>query len=212
MQTSPKNDNMNSNKADLDLDSDVQDFYNIDNDATALPIPDHTFEEALSIFNTALTELITLNTKLAHQVQENRQVLQEIGTEILSHSILLTNLDKQSNDAQEKLGQLARQLKEQPDSTASLVEPLKQIQQSQLLLIKSRRQHSTDTNAPASTIFTRQSVALLALQGVVMALATVFLIHFVPPRVTARTEQQWYSIFQRVDRLYKDKFGNRTPK
>lgn len=198
-------------ESDLDFYSepDIHD-HGSDKPESSLP-DDSTIEGAINLLNETLSELINLNTALTHQGQENRQFLQEIGVELLNHKTVLIDLHNQKQEVKDKLTQIGRLIEELPDPKATLAEPLKQIQESQRILIKQSRRQATETPAPGAISFSRQAIAmLLAAQGVLVALTTVFIIHFVPPRATAKAEQQWYSIFQRVDKLYKAKFGN-TP-
>lgn len=195
------------------MDSDLQDLYDNSSDATQSSLSDdHTIEGAVNNLNTTLLELIHLNTGVNHQVQQSHQFLIEIGVELLNHKTVLMDLHNQKLEVKQKLDQIIQLFNEMPAPTATLAEPLKQIQDSQRILIKSCKRIATETPVPSSTGFSRRAIAmLLVAQGVVVTLFTVFLMHQIPPGATAKSQQQWYAIFQRVDRLYKDKHGNKAP-
>lgn len=156
-------------------------------------------------------ELNATIARLSELVQENRLILNEVGVELLSQSVVLTKWHKQSVQFDERLGQIDKQIKELPNPATILKEPIEQIQESQKVLIKSRRDRSSSEQSNSAK-FSRKAIALfLIAQSGVLAIALTMALNYFPPRATVKAEQQWYSIFQRVDKLYKARFGNKAP-
>lgn len=156
-------------------------------------------------------ELNATIARLSELVQENRLILNEVGVELLSQSVVLTKWHKQSAQFDERLGQIDKQIKELPNPATILKEPIEQIQESQKVLIKSRRDRSSSEQSNDAK-FSRRAIALFLLaQSGVLAIALTMALNYFPPRATVKAEQQWYSIFQRVDKLYKAKFGSKAP-
>lgn len=167
-------------------------------------------QEAVIVNTTS--ELTAAIARLTELTQENRLILNEVGVELLSQSVVLTKLHKQTAQFNEQIGQIDKQIKGLPNPATILKEPIEQIQESQKVLIKSRRDRSLD-NRSSNPNYSHKTIALLlAAQTGVVAIATTLALNYFPPKATAKAEQQWYSIFQRVDKLYKAKFGNKPLK
>lgn len=164
--------------------------------------------QAIELLNEALSQLTSLSTALAEQTQENTQFLTELGQGVLSQATIINDLHQHSDEFKGKLDKISVQIKETSAQATSLRESLSQIQEQQKILIKNRRQPEAQASSPISTSFNWRSVfPLLVAQSAVVALVTVLSLNQFPPKATARAEQQWYSIFQRVDKLYKARFG-----
>ena len=164
--------------------------------------------QAIELLNEALAQLTNLSTALAEQTQENTQFLTELGQGVLSQATIINDLHQHSDDFKGKLDKIRVQIKETSAQATTLSESLSQIQEQQKILIKNRRQPEAQASSPISTSFNWRSVfPILVAQSAVVALVTVLSVNQFPPKATARAEQQWYSIFQRVDKLYKARFG-----
>ncbi len=169
--------------------------------------------QAIELLNEALSQLTNLSTALAEQTQENTQFLNELGQGVLSQATIINDLHQHSDEFKGKLDKISVQIKETSAQATSLRESLSQIQEQQKILIKNRRQPEAQASSPISTSFNWRSVfPLLVAQSAVVALVTVLSVNQFPPKATAKAEQQWYAIFQRVDRLYKARCGNTAPK
>ena len=169
--------------------------------------------QAIELLNEALSQLTSLSTALAEQTQENTQFFQELGQGVLSQAAIINDLHQHSDEFKGKLDKISTQIKETCAQATSLRESLSQIQEQQKILIKNRRESAAQAPSPIPTSFNWRSVfPLLVAQSAVVALVTVLSVNQFPPKATAKAEQQWYAIFQRVDQLYKDRHGNKVPK
>ena len=194
---------------DLDLSTE-QDFddYNF-NEYPGLN--NHILEEGISRANESLTDIV-------QHAHGNSQIIQEIGVEVLAQGSLIANQHKQMLEMSEKLGRIAILIKEAPSPTATITDQLQKIQEQQQILIKARRTQSTQTYIPGAQNISLKAIALLlVVQSVVTLSATVGVMRFIPPSAIASSElhwyqNAWYAIFQRVDGLYKQEFGNKPPK
>ena len=178
---------------------------------------EHVSLEEINLIKDTLADVSTLSAELTSQIQKNQEILTEVGIELLSQSTILADLRKQSIEKNEKHEHIVREIQQSHEHVNSHSERLTQLQEAQKFLT---RKFITFTSKPApqepTPIFSnglsfRQVVILLAAHGFLVVLVSCTLIHYFPPHATARNEQQWYSIFQRVDRLYKDRFGNKPP-
>ena len=160
-----------------------------------------------------ITKLGHLVSELSEQSQQNSLILREIGVELLAQSIVLNALYKQHGKLDVGLKQIVETaIKDQPNPVVALEEPIKQIQEQARILIKARKPQASETTT-GSNSFSRKVIALMLIaQTVIVATATTLTINYFPPKASVKTEQQWYSIFQRVDQLYKARFGNVPPK
>ena len=162
--------------------------------------------QAIELLNEALAQLTNLSTALAEQTQENTQFLTELGQGVISQATVVNDLHQHSDEFKGKLDNISVQIKEICAQATSLHESLSQIQEQQKILIKNRRQPEAQASSPIPTSFNWRSVfPLLVAQSAVVALVTVLSLNQFPPKATAKAEQQWYAIFQRVDQLYKDR-------
>ena len=200
-------------QSDIDFASEQLDFD--EGDTSLEPSPDLATDQTINLINEALVQLTSLSTALAEQTQENTQFIQDLGQGVLSQITIITDLHKQTSELKQNLESVTIQVKETSTQTSTLTESLDKIQELQKISIKNCKQLTTQTSSPGpvSTSFNRRSIfTLVTAQSVSVVLAIVFLLNQFPPKATAKAEQQWYSIFQRVDRLYKAKFGNTAPK
>ena len=167
--------------------------------------------QAIELLNEALAQLTNLSTALAEQTQENTQFLNELGQGVLSQATVINDLHHHSDEFKGKLDKISAQIKETSAQATSLRESLDQIQEQQKILIKNRRQPEAQAPSAVLTSFNWRSVLpLLVAQSAVVALVTVLSLNQFPPKATAKAEQQWYAIFQRVDQLYKDRHGKKV--
>ena len=193
--------NQNLNLESLDFESNGFSSNSSNLDATT---------QAIELLNEALAQLTNLSTALAEQTQENTQFLNELGQGVLSQATIINDLHQHSDEFKGKLDKISAQIKETSAQATSLRESLSQIQEQQKILIKNRRQPEGQASSPVPTSFNWRSVLpLLVAQSAVFALVTVLLLNQFPPKATAKAEQQWYAIFQRVDQLYKVRHGKR---
>ncbi len=197
------NDNVESKNFDYDGSDDVQDETSND---------DFNFLPGFLPANEEMTKLGGSVEELLKQSQENSLILREVGVELLAQSIVLNALYKQNGKLDVGLKQVVETaIKNQPNPVVALEEPLKQIQEQARILIKARKPQSSET-ITSSNPFSQRAIALMLIaQTVIVATATTLTINYFPPRASVKTEQQWYSIFQRVDKLYKARFGNKLP-
>jgi hypothetical protein len=163
--------------------------------------------------NEEITKLGGLVSELSQQSQENSLILREIGVELLAQSIVLKALHQHQNKLDIGIKQVVETaIKNQPNPVIALEESIKQIQEQARILIKARKPQASEA-ITGSHPFSRKAIALMVVaQTVIVATATTLTINYFPPKASVKTEQQWYSIFQRVDQLYKAKFGNVPPK
>ena len=169
--------------------------------------------QAIELLNEALAQLTNLSTALVEQTQENTQFIQELGQGVISQATIIKDLHQHSDEFKNKLDTISGQITETSAQATSLRESISQIQEQQNILIKNRRQLEAQAPSPVAASFNWRSVLpLLVAQSAVVALVTVLSLNQFPPKATAKAEQQWYAIFQRVDQLYKDKHGNKVPK
>lgn len=163
--------------------------------------------------NEEITKLDNSVMELFRQSQENNLILREIGVELLAQSIVLKALYKQNDNFDVDLKQVVEiAIKNQASPITALEEPIKQIQEQARILVKARKPQQNHT-AFGSSPFSRKAIALLFIsQSCLVAFATAFTINQFPPKASIKTEQQLYSVFQRVDGLYKARFGNKIPK
>lgn len=169
--------------------------------------------QAIELLNEALAQLTNLSTALAEQTQENTQFLTELGQGVISQATVVNDLHQHSDEFKGKLDKISAQIKENSAQAMTLSESLSQIQEQQKILIKNRRESAAQASSPIPTSFNWRSVLpILVAQSAVVALVTILSVNQFPPKATAKAEQQWYAIFQRVDRLYKARFGNTAPK
>lgn len=199
-------------QSDLDQTPEYLDFYE-NHHQDLEQNSDFTTTQAVELLNQALAQLTNLSTVLAQQTQENTQFIQELGQGVLSQATIITDLHQQTHRLKETLEQITLQVKDTSAKTTTLAESLNEIQESQKLILKNRRQLTTQTTRPSSgSLGWNKLVPGLIAQALLAATITIFLVHQFPPKATPKAEQQWYSIFQRVDRLYKARFGNTAPK
>lgn len=182
-------------------------------DITPENMGDTSTEQTIELLNEALAQLTNLSTALVEQTQENTQFIQELGQGVLSQATLITDLHHHGDAFKDKLDKISTQIKETSAQATALSESLAQIQEQQKILIKNRRQIDPQTPSSVPSSFNWRSVLpLLVAQSAIVAIVTVISLNQFPPKATAKAEQQWYSIFQRVDGLYKARFGNKAPK
>ena len=169
--------------------------------------------QAIELLNEALAQLTNLSTALAEQTQENTQFLNELGQGVLSQATIINDLHHHSDEFKGKLDKISAQIKENSAQAMTLSESLSQIQEQQKILIINRRESAAQASSPIPTSLNWRSVLpLLVAQSAVIALVTVLSLNQFPPKATAKAEQQWYAIFQRVDQLYKDRHGKKVPR
>ena len=193
--------NQNLNIESLDFESNGFSSNSSNLDATT---------QAIELLNEALAQLTNLSTALAEQTQENTQFLNELGQGVLSQATVINDLHHHSDEFKGKLDKISGQIKETCAQATNLRESLSQIQEQQKILIKNRREAAAQASSPIPTSLNWRSVLpLLVAQSAVVALVTVLSLNQFPPKATAKAEQQWYAIFQRVDQLYKDRHSKR---
>ena len=163
--------------------------------------------------NEEITKLGSLVSELSQQSQENSLILREIGVELLAQSIVLKALHQHHGKLDVGIKQVVETaIKNQPNPVIALEESIKQIQEQARILIKARKPQASET-ITGSNPFSRKAIALMVVaQTVIVATATTLTINYFPPKASVKTEQQWYSIFQRVDQLHKARFGNVSPR
>lgn len=174
---------------------------------------DFNFSPQHSSIDEEITKLDNSVRELLNQSQENHLILREIGVELLAQSIVLNALYKHNGNLDVDLKQVVETaIKNQPNPVTALEEPIKQIQEQARILVKARKPQHNEA-AIGSNPFSQKAIALLLIsQSCLVAFATAFTINQFPPKASVKTEQQLYSVFQRVDGLYKARFGNKTPK
>lgn len=159
-------------------------------------IPENTFEEILKEFK-------AIYKAVQEQSDDAYEYMQELQAESLAQATLLTQLYKLAMQQQEML----RRTKDIPDQLQALTEPIQKLQAQQNAQMQSSRRESR--KSPTATKFSTRVVLLLMLgQSLLVASATAVAIHYFPPDPSIKAQQQSLAIFQRLDRLYKDRFGN----
>lgn len=164
-------------------------------------------EKALHFLIEDVRKLNDFNENLAVEVVVERQRVSEIITDLKSQGTILLELAKQIRELDKKFDEVTNIIKEKPDS-AKLLEPLNQIQNTQKLLLKNRRE-IPPPQAGSTQGISSKSFKVLLFTICLMPIVSLLIAQFAPPRPTSKAEAQWYAIFQRVDRLYKDRFGNK---
>lgn len=133
--------------------------------------------------------------------------LQETKFEVLALATITKNLHEQSEEGQGKLNRIFKQSKEIPQQLESLEESIQRSQKQS----RSSRQEQPEKVTSSISRFNMGTVAImLIVQTVLATIATTSVIHQFPPGANVKSQQQWYAIFQRVDRLYKDRHGNKS--
>lgn len=152
-------------------------------------------EQNLNILNEAVAQLVISNNDAIAAIEEIQKEVaaqREIISEIHAES------KKLNNNAIAGL---------EPDSQHD--ESLEKLKNAVQGLIKLQSQGSkVAVTSPAFANNSRTAMVILVV-GVIIAALTSTAIHFFPPPASAKNEQQWYAIFQRVDRLYQEKFGSK---
>lgn len=173
---------------------------------------DFNFSTEFLPANEEITKLGSLVSELSRQSQENSLILREVGVELLAQSIVLKALHQHHGKLDVGIKQVVETaIKNQPNPVIALEESIKQIQEQARILIKERKPQVSGTIAGFP--FSRKAIALMVVaQTVIVATATTLTINYFPPKASVKTEQQWYSIFQRVDQLHKARFGNVSPR
>ena len=194
-------------------DSDDDGNGKVGGEATDIEDHDFNFSTEFLPANEEITKLGSLVSELSQQSQENSLILREIGVELLAQSIVLKALHQHQGKLDVGIKQVVETaIKNQPNPVIVLEESIKQIQEQARILIKARKPRASET-ITGSNPFSRKAIALMLIaQTVIVATATTLTISYFPPKASIKTEQQWYSIFQRVDQLYKARFGNVPPR
>lgn len=195
----------------------------VDADLILEPGPETTVEQVVSeeepetelapadIFSEILKEFNKIYAAVYEQSDETYESMQELKAEVLAQGIFLTQLDTQSKQQQEMLNRSVQNTKGVPDQLQALTEPIQQLQAQQNAQVQSSRRESRKSHGP--TRFSTRVVLLLMLgQSMLVAIATALAIHYFPPDPSIKSQQQSLAIFQRLDRLYKEKFGNSLSK
>lgn len=195
----------------------------VDADLILEPGPETTVEQVVSeeepekelapadIFSEILKEFNKIYAAVYEQSDETYESMQELKAEVLAQGIFLTQLDTQSKQQQEMLNRSVQNTKGVPDQLQALTEPIQQLQAQQNAQVHSSRRESRKSHGP--TRFSTRVVLLLMLgQSMLVAIATALAIHYFPPDPSIKSQQQSLAIFQRLDRLYKEKFGNSLSK
>lgn len=207
---------MDSGTPETDLEllttDEVNAFTDEDLDARPETLSDRGTEQTIEMMNEALAQIANLGMMLTEQTQENTQFIQTLGEGVSSQAVVITDMYQQGEKLKQQFNDMTKQVKEALVQTAAITESLADIQEQQKILIKNRRQLAVPSTNSISGFNWRSALPSVASQGLVAALVTVLLLNQFPPRATAKAEQQWYSIFQRVDQLYKVRFGNKPPK
>lgn len=152
----------------------------------------------------ALAELTVVKAELNQHAEMTYKAFQEIQADVLSQSTLVRNVYEQTNEQKNKLNRLLQQVKGVPEQLQALADPIERLQAAQRVPggRRQRKQESALPQLPTKTV-----AIVLVVQSALVAFVTALLIYQFPPAANAKSQQQWYAIFQRVDRLYQAKYG-----
>ncbi len=172
-----------------------------------------SFSPEATSANNEILALANIISDLLQQSHENRLILKEVGVELLSQSIVLNALYKENSELDAEIKQVGTKLQTLSNPATFLKESIEKIQEQARILIKARKSQTEGNSIIGSKNLSRRAIALILLgQTCFVATVTALAINQFPPKASVKTEQQLYSVFQRVDGLYKAKFGNKIPK
>lgn len=194
---------MDFNESDLDSDSDSEFFT--DHEAVNGEDAPVTIE---SLLPQILAQLEEVKLEVKQQADVTYDTLEAINAEVLAQSTVVTQLHQRTKEQQDQLNRILQRTKDVPDQLEALSEPIQRLQALQPSRSgRERRQRSKPAPPPISP---RTIGLVLVAQAVLVASVTALTLHVLPPGTNIKSQQQWYAIFQRIDRMYKDQYGSKN--
>ena len=161
-------------------------------------------EQNIYVLNDTMAQLAAINTEAIAKISQQQQMIEKIHGELVAQGNVVAENFKQSSKLSETLS------KSPPDNVIG--ERIQQLQDGIRGLLKTQNQNIKAPILPTSLPFSSRSrdVAMLfVFQTIFVAIATTVALNLFPPPATVKNEQQWYAIFQRVDKLYKTRHGSK---
>lgn len=162
-------------------------------------------EQNVYLLNETLAQLATVSADTVTKINQQQQLIERIHNEVVAQGNIVTENFKQSAKLNETL------TKTQPDNN-HFGEKIEHLQDAIRGFLKTQNQNNRSPILQPTLPFSfrpRSAVILLAIQSFLLVTAITVVLNLYPPPASTKNEQQLYSIFQRVDKLYRARFGNK---